>query len=304
MVILSVILVIVAGLCMAFQSPTNATLTTYVGNFQASTISFGGGTLVLLLAVLIAGTGDLSLIVNAQWWQVIGGSYGAYMILIITYGAPILGIALTLTFIMFGQVVMGIIIDFFGWFGTEAVSISGLRVLGCVIVGIGIIAVYVGKKPLNGSSKTMNSALMGLLAFVGGVFSAMQSPTNASLAAIIGKLEASFVSFSVGFLLLLIVTLITYKGKLKPVRGVGIRPWMVTGGLYGACTVFFNVIATPYIGVALVVAGGMLGQLGGGIIVDCTGVLRAPKIAMNGWRYAGVIAIAIGVVLVTIARIG
>ena len=62
MTIFYLALAIVSGLCMAFQSPTNATLSRHVGNLQATCVSFGGGAICLLILMLIIGTGDISLV--------------------------------------------------------------------------------------------------------------------------------------------------------------------------------------------------------------------------------------------------
>ena len=303
MLVVAALLVFTGGLCSAFQSPTNATLSTYVGNFQSATISFLGGVITLVIAVALLGNGDFTLITQAQWWQVIGGLYGAFMVLMITYTAPVLGIALTLTVNMFGQIVMGMIIDTFGLFMTDASPLSPLRVVGALAVGAGILLVYIGKnRQSNIADNKAKAILVGTLMFLAGVGAAIQTPTNAALAAQIGKLEASTVSFAGGFLALLIFTLITYRGKLKPVRGVGIRPWMVLGGVYGAIVVFVNIVGVPYLGAALVVATAMFGSLTGALFIDNYGWLRAARVDMNKWRYIGVGVIALGVILVTIAR--
>lgn len=304
MVALSLVLAAIGGLTMAVQSPTNAELSRHIGNYQASVVSFGGGTLLLLIAILIDGNGTLSNIGEASWWQYLGGVYGAFIVLMVTFGAPVLGIALTLTFNMLGQMVMGMTIDQFGLFLVEASPVSFIRIIGCLAVGLGIVLVYIGKIKQGGKNdnKSAKAPIIAFLCFLSGMGSAVQSPTNVALATHIGKVDASFISFLGGFIVLLIACLIVNKGKFQTMRGVGIKPWMVIGGSYGVVLVVFNIIATPYLGVALVVAAAMFGQLGGAIVVDACGLLKSPKIKMNAWRYLGVAAIAIGVILVTIAR--
>lgn len=305
MVLISVLLVLFGGFCSAAQSPTNATLSKYVGNFQSATISFAGGAAVMFVAMLAVGDGSLALIGQAPLWQWIGGVYGAFLVLMITFTAPVLGIALTLTVNMLGQIIMGIIVDSFGLLGTEAVPFSPLRVLGAVLVAAGIVLVYIGKT--RQAAKLADSrtkvALIGTLMFLAGVGATVQTPTNAALATHVGKWEAGFVSFFGGFLVLLVFTLIVNKGKMHKVRGIGIRPWMCTGGIYGAAVVFVNMLAVPYIGAALVVAAAMFGSLAGALIIDNYGLFRAAKVDMNRWRYIGVLVIACGVVLVTIAKL-
>lgn len=305
MVIICVLLVLLGGFCLSFQSPTNTALSTYVGNFQSACISFGGGVIALGILVITLGQGDLSLITEVAPWQLLGGVYGAYMILIITFTTPIMGIAMTLTLSMFGQIVIGMVIDYFGLLGTEAQILSPLRVVGCVAVALGIYIVYRGRKKQHDQPEaTMGKRIaIGTLMFIGGVGGAIQSPTNAALAAHVGKLEASFISFLTGFLVLFIFTLIINRGKFRKMCGIGIKPWMLTGGLYGAAVVFFNIVATPYIGVTIVVSAAMFATLAGGLIIDRFGLLRAQVLRGNGLRTIGVVVIAIGVLIVTIAKL-
>ena len=47
----------------------------------------------------------------------------------------------------------------------------------------------------------------------------------------------------------------------------------------------------------------MFGSLAGALIIDNYGLFRAAKVDMNRWRYVGVLVIACGVVLVTVAKL-
>ena len=305
MILFSVILSIICGFCVAFQSPTNAALSGCIGNFEASTISFGGAVVLLSLAVAAFGDGNLLMAADAPAWQLLGGFYGAYCVLIITFAAPVLGIALTLTITMLGQIITGMMIDTFGWMNVVPSPVGGLRAAGALAVTAGIIIVYVGRRRQSAQSQgdASRRLLIACLTFFAGVAGALQAPTNTSLAVYTGTIEASLISFVGGFLVLLAATLIKSRGRMPAFRGAGIRPWMVIGGAYGAFVVIMIIITTPYIGVALVLAASMLGQLASAILIDSYGLLRAEKIKMNGARYIGVAVIALGVVLVTLARL-
>ena len=310
LLLISVLFVLTGGVFSSLQSPTNAELSKYIGNFQASLVSFSGGVIALAALVLLLGDGDMSRLGEAEWWQVIGGLYGSYFVLMATFIVPVLGVALAVTAISLGQLLGGTVIDAFGLFRVEATPVSPLRMAGLIIVAAGVFLVYTGKKAdaaRAGASadggQNGRTLLYMLLAFSVGLGSAVQSPTNTSLAAVIGKVEASLVNFIGGFIIILAATLITSKGRLQPMRGrQEIRPWMLTGGLYGAFCVFATIFATPYLGVALLMSTNNLGQLAGGMLVDSFGLARTRRIKMNGFRYAGMAVIAVGVVMVACAK--
>jgi len=305
MTIFYLALAIISGLCMSLQSPTNATLSRHVGNLQATTISFGGGAICLAVLTFIIGTGDLSLLGEASWWQFFGGVYGVCIVLAITFAIPRLGAALTSTILMLGQISTGTVLDTFGFMELETVPLAPGRIIGCFIVLIGIILVYIGKKKQEtGRNKEYNkqTAVVIICIFLAGIAGALQSPTNTALSRHIGSIESSFICFVVGFLFILVITLIANKGHFGTVTNKGAEWWMLLGGVYGATIVFINLISIPHLGSAFLLIAITLGQLTGGMLVDSFGLLRTAKIKMNSWRYTGMAVIAIGVIIVAITK--
>lgn len=303
MTIFYILLAITSGLCMAIQSPVNATLSRHAGHLQATAVSFGGGSLVLGILMLAIGTGDLSNLADAQWWQLIGGLYGIYIVLVITYGIPRLGAALTSTLLTLGNLMTAAVIDTFGLMGMPKVPLEPARVAGILIVLTGVILVYIGKsRQENGKKSGDRNLLVVLMLILGGVGGSIQAPTNNALAAHIGTAEASFVSFTIGFLVILTIALITTKGHLLKHKKEGIEGWMLSGGLFGGAVVFINLTAIPVLGSTILQICTMLGQLSGGMVIDSFGLLRTNKIKANGWRWAGMIIIAIGVTIVALTK--
>ncbi len=304
MTIFYILLAMISGLCMAVQSPVNATLSRHAGHLQATTISFGGGALILALLMLAIGTGDLSKLADAQWWQLLGGTYGIYIVLVITYGIPRLGAALTSTILTLGQLISAAVLDSFGLMGLPQVPLAPARVLGCLIVLAGVILVYIGKRKQEQGKELSKDHLMVIpFLALGGVAGAIQAPTNNALAGHIGTVEASFVSFTVGFLVILTIALIATKGHLLADKKEGIQGWMLTGGIFGGAVVFINLTAIAVLGSTVLQICTMLGQLSGGMAIDSFGLLRTNKIKANSWRWVGMAIIAIGVTIVALTKL-
>lgn len=300
---LAILLATCCGLAQAFQSPTNTELSRHVGNAEATLVSFAGGTLLLVVLVALFGSGDISGATCVPPWQLLGGLYGVIIVIVITYAAPVLGIALTLTTLMLGQLIMGMLVDAFGLAGASVVPFSWLRLAGCLAIAAGILLVHIGKTKSSAAAKQPASSggrptAMLFASFLAGMGGAIQASTNTALASTVGTLEASLVSFAGGLLLIFVFAMITMHGRLKPLSSA--PKWSLTGGLYGGMGVFLTIIATPYLGVGIIVAVMMAGQLVGGMVIDAFGLLRAPRVRLNAWRVAGVAVIVAGIALVAL----
>ena len=301
----ALVLALCIGVAMAGQSPTNAALGRFVGPVQASLVSFTGGLLVVSVLCALFGTGNIAGALQAPWWQLLGGVYGAFVVFSMAMTTPTLGVALALTLFMVGQLFGGMVVDGFGLMGVDAIPISPLRAGGCVLALAGIVLVYIGRMRYSAGQgaaegKGRNAVAVAVV-LASGVGSAVQAPTNAALGAAIGTLEASVVSFAGGFICLLVATLVMNKGRLQSFKGA--KLWHFTGGLYGAFGVPALVVATPVLGVSLAMAANMLGQLVGGMVVDATGAYGVMRMRADALRIAGAVLLLCGIALVTVAKL-
>ncbi len=215
MPLISTILAIFAGLAFAIQGPTNTKLSFQIGNLEAAMVSFIGGIVTLGLMVIFIGDGDFTQIINAPFWMWLGGLCGAAMVLIITYSTPLLGAAFTITIIMFGQLLMGILIDAFGWFNTNPIRIEPMRLLGCAAIMVGLLLVYTSKRISEGAASINKKiSIIVILAFLAGSTGGIQAACNSNIANYIGKVEGSMLNFIVGLLITTVALIISKKGSL------------------------------------------------------------------------------------------
>lgn len=142
----------------------------------------------------------------------------------------------------------------------------------------------------------MSNLVLMLLIVSGGVAVAVQPSINARLAAKTGFLEAATISFAVGTLVLLLVSLMSGQGSFR--RIVEVPWWQLSGGLFGAFFVTMTIVGVPRIGTAAVLALTIVSQLTAGLIMDHYGVFGMRGIPVDGKRIAGVVLLLIGVFLV------
>ena len=135
-------MMIAAGLLFGLQSPINAQLSRAVGVLEGGFLSFLGGTLALGLALLLFGKGHLGGVIGVPAWQLLGGLLGATVVFNTILCVPHIGVLPTLMAMILGNLIMGCLIDHFGWFGIPVTLFSWHRALGVVLVLIGLLVAF------------------------------------------------------------------------------------------------------------------------------------------------------------------
>jgi len=138
------VLAVVAGAMMPTQAATNNKMAAVVDSpILAAFISFFIGTLGLLVYVVASGT-PLSNMWNAKdapavaW---IGGLLGAFFVTTTVLLAPRLGVAMTFSLIVLGQMLITLVIDHFGLLGVPVQQVTLSRVAGILLVIGGVVLI-------------------------------------------------------------------------------------------------------------------------------------------------------------------
>ena len=138
------------GLTVAIQSAINNQLKIVLGGstLLAALVSFVVGGLCLLGVYWASGQrlSQLLLLQNTPWWMLLGGALGAVFVFGSTLLVPKLGLALMISLIVFGQIVMSLLMDHYGWLGLPVQELSFTRLLGAGLVLVGVLCVSFGHK--------------------------------------------------------------------------------------------------------------------------------------------------------------
>lgn len=139
-----IILAVVAGMMMPTQAAINNKLANSVESpILSAFISFVVGTVALFLYILATGIplGNLANAKNAPLIAWIGGILGAIFVASAVILVPRIGVALTFSLIIAGQMLVTLIIDHFGFLGVPVKEISLIRLLGATLITIGVILI-------------------------------------------------------------------------------------------------------------------------------------------------------------------
>lgn len=140
--------------------------------------------------------------------------------------------------------------------------------------------------------------------FLLGFLTPIQTAANSRLRqSVASPLIASLVSFSVGTVFLIIVTLIQ-KGTLFFGNNLFSElPWWAwLGGVCGLYGLTVNIIIFPKIGAVQTALMPMLGQICMGMVIDTLGLFHAQVFALSLLRFLSLILILLGVCMVVIKK--
>ncbi|MCI1219149.1 MAG: DMT family transporter [Bifidobacterium sp.] len=135
---------VLGGCLSAAQTTVNGRLGAVLGSPQAASFaSFCVGTSCIglfILATIRQYTHLPATTATLPWWAWAGGGVlGAIYVLVNAVDAPLLGTSLTVSVVLFGQIVGGLSLDHFGLLGLARRPITARRIAGATLVLIGIV---------------------------------------------------------------------------------------------------------------------------------------------------------------------
>jgi transporter family-2 protein len=137
------ILMVIAGGFIALQSPINSRLGHAVGALQGAFVSFAVGTVVLFVAAALArgGLGRIGHVGDVSAIYLTGGILGAGYVTTALVSVRSLGTGGVIAATIAGELTVAVLIDQFGWFGVTQQVITPTRVLGVILLAVGVLLV-------------------------------------------------------------------------------------------------------------------------------------------------------------------
>lgn len=142
---LYILVAILAGVMFASQPAINENLGRSLNHpIQASFVSFAVGTLLLLIINFAFGIKFPAVdeLTAVSWWLwLAGGAIGAFVVTIALVIQPKIGAGVWISCFIFGQLVMSVLLDNYGWLGLAVHPINPMRLLGAFLLALGSILV-------------------------------------------------------------------------------------------------------------------------------------------------------------------
>lgn len=134
MSVLIIVLMFLAGICLAVQAPINAAFAKKAGSLESAMISFLIGAIFLGIVVIFFGKFDLITFSAVPKWQLLCAVCGLTYVVLSIITVPKIGVGIMIISVIVGQIVTGIVIDHFGLFGNQIIGIDAQRMLGIVLL--------------------------------------------------------------------------------------------------------------------------------------------------------------------------
>lgn len=305
---LFILLGVLCGVMIFTQTTINSQLREHAESpYASSLISFLFGTaLLLLLTIVIEGQlfPSLETLQSMEWWAYLGGALGIYVVLSAILVFPRIGGVQTVAIPIFGQMLMSLLIDYFGWFAMDKRPLSLINILGLIILVIGIVFTvilpdYLEQKHLATAEKHMKKSgklFWQILALLSGFCLAIQPAVNGHLGiGISSGIQAALISFLIGTILLIAINVILKQMTSVKMAFQKKAPWwFYMGGFLGALYVFFALVITPEIGTGAFVIFVLIGQMIVSLLIDNYGLLRSRVRKVSMIQIIGLIVMLIG----------
>lgn len=125
-----IIIGLIGGAAVGIQSPIAGAMGQKVGGIAGSFIVHLSGMIFSGIYLFIRGGENIRDWNTLPWYMLCAGIFGLILYQTISITLPRLGSTLMVTLIIIGQLVLGVVIDHFGWLGVPIHPVSFSRFLG------------------------------------------------------------------------------------------------------------------------------------------------------------------------------
>lgn len=141
-----VLFTLLGGIMLSAQSSVNGTFSRKAGTIEATLLTFITGSMFLAILILFFGEGNVLKILEAPKWQLSAAFLGTLYGLFVIAAVPKIGVIATNIAGIVGQLVIGILIDHFGWFNSLIIPFDLKRFFALLFMLVALYFIYTGNK--------------------------------------------------------------------------------------------------------------------------------------------------------------
>jgi len=134
---LIIVIGLIGGVAVGLQSPMAGIIGQKLGGTASSFIVHLGGMVLSAILLVARGGENIQDWKTLPWYMLGAGVFGVILYQTISVTLPRLGSTMTIMLIIVGQLLVGVLIDHFGWMGVAQHPITWTRALGVLVLLVG-----------------------------------------------------------------------------------------------------------------------------------------------------------------------
>ena len=141
--LLFIVIALALGAVLPMQAAINSRLAKTAGSpIMSAFVSFAVGTIALMLFLILSGQFKFGFVSSqSPWWIWTGGLLGTFFVAGIVVLLPRLGVVLSFSLVLAGQMFAAILFDQFGWIGVAVREITAGKIVGVILLIAGVFLI-------------------------------------------------------------------------------------------------------------------------------------------------------------------
>jgi len=132
---------IIAGMSLSIEAAIGGALGERIGELESTYYIFIIGAMATFLVTLFFGKGNLKHIFTVPRWNLTGGLLGVVYLGLLVISVTLIGVGVSVTAVIVGQIVMSMIIEHFGLLGAERIRLNANRLIAAGLLAVSFVLI-------------------------------------------------------------------------------------------------------------------------------------------------------------------
>lgn len=142
-------LLLLGGMAIAAQSSINGSLSVRTDVVTTAWLANVVAAIILGFLVVFFEPPQAQTMFSIPPWQLSGALFGTFSMVAIVIGVPRIGTAATIVAVIAGQIIMGLLVDHFGWFGNSQIVLDYKRMAAIALLAGALYLIYLSNARRN-----------------------------------------------------------------------------------------------------------------------------------------------------------
>ncbi|MFD1885131.1 DMT family transporter [Paenibacillus wenxiniae] len=132
---------IIAGMSLSIEAAIGGALGERIGELESTYYIFIIGAMATFLVTLFFGKGNLKQIFTVPRWNLTGGLLGVVYLALLVISVTLIGVGVSVTAVIVGQIVMSMVIEHFGLLGAQRIRLNANRLIAAGLLAVSFILI-------------------------------------------------------------------------------------------------------------------------------------------------------------------